>query len=365
MIEMFRNWFHRYFSDPQVIILGVLLLVGFLTVFFLGSMLMPVFIGIIIAYLLEGIVQRLQRFSVPRKAGILIVFILFITCFVILVVGLFPLLSRQVVQFVQELPSMLGKGQKGLQALLEQYPDLISRAQIDELMTSIASEIYNQVQQILSLSLASVKNVIVMVVYLVLVPLLVFFFLKDKELILEWLKSFLPDNRDLSKMVWHEVNLEITNYIRGKIWEIIIVWGVSYITFISFKLKFSLLLSLFVGLSVLIPYIGATVIFLPVALVAFFQWGFVPRTAWLVLSYGIIQALDGNLLVPLLLSGVVSLHPVAIIVAVLVFGGLWGAWGLFFAIPLATLVHAVLKAWMGKQDTYKYKKKLDSLKKVD
>ncbi len=356
MIEMFRSWFQRYFSDPQLIILGAMLLVGFLTVYFLGSMLMPVFMGVIIAYLLEGIVQRLHSLRVPRKAAILIVFILFITCFVITVVGLFPLLSRQVVQFVQELPSMLSKGQKGLQALLEQYPDLISRAQINELITSIASEIYNQVQQILSFSLASLKNIIVIIVYLVIVPLLIFFFLKDKQVILDWFKGFLPDNRDLSNMVWHEVNLEITNYIRGKIWEILIVWAVSYITFISFHLKFSLLLSLLVGLSVLIPYIGAAVIFLPVALVAFFQWGFVSKTAWLMLSYGIIQALDGNLLVPLLLSGVVSLHPVAIIIAVLVFGGLWGAWGLFLAIPLATLVHAVLKAWMGKQDTYKYKK---------
>ena len=164
---MFRSWFNRYFSDPQIIILGVMLVVGFSTVFILGSMLMPVFIGIIIAYLLEGIVQRLQSFKVPRKAGILIVFILFITCFVIMVVGLFPLLSHQVVQFIQELPSMLSKGQKGLQELLEKYPELISRAQLDELMTSIASEIYNQVQQILSFSLASVKNVIVIIVYLV------------------------------------------------------------------------------------------------------------------------------------------------------------------------------------------------------
>jgi putative permease len=64
-----------------------------------------------------------------------------------------------------------------------------------------------------------------------------------------------------------------------------------------------------------------------------------------VLAYGIVQALDGNVLVPLLFSEAVNLHPVAIIVAVLVFGGLWGLWGVFFAIPLATLVKAVLNAW--------------------
>jgi putative permease len=83
----------------------------------------------------------------------------------------------------------------------------------------------------------------------------------------------------------------------------------------------------------------------PVALVAWFQWGWGPDFAWLMVAYGIIQALDGNVLVPLLFSEVVNLHPVAIIVAILVFGGLWGFWGVFFAIPLATLVSAILVAW--------------------
>ena len=69
------------------------------------------------------------------------------------------------------------------------------------------------------------------------------------------------------------------------------------------------------------------------------------------IAYAVIQLLDGNLLVPLLFSDVVNLHPVAIITAVLVFGGLWGIWGVFFAIPLATLVRSLLKAWPKKVDT--------------
>ena len=99
-----------------------------------------------------------------------------------------------------------------------------------------------------------------------------------------------------------------------------------------------------VGLSVIIPYIGATVVTLPIALIAYFQWGWTSDFAWLMVAYLVIQALDGNVLVPLLFSEVVNLHPVAIIVAILVFGGLWGFWGVFFAIPLATLVKAVLSA---------------------
>jgi len=83
----------------------------------------------------------------------------------------------------------------------------------------------------------------------------------------------------------------------------------------------------------------------PVTLIALFQWGWGDQFIYLMAVYAIIQALDGNVLVPLLFSEAVSLHPVAIICAVLLFGGLWGFWGIFFAIPLATLFKAVLDAW--------------------
>ena len=84
---------------------------------------------------------------------------------------------------------------------------------------------------------------------------------------------------------------------------------------------------------------------IPVLMLGYAQWGRGSEFLWLHSIYLVIQFLDGNLLVPLLFSEVVNLHPVAIISAVLIFGGIWGFWGVFFAIPLATLVNAVYKAW--------------------
>ena len=127
--------------------------------------------------------------------------------------------------------------------------------------------------------------------------------------------------------------------------EISIVWVVTYVVFTLLNLNYSLLLSLLVGLSVLIPFVGAVVATIPIALIAFFQWGLTAQFWWLLIIYQIIQILDGNVLVPLLFSEMVNLHPLAIIVAVVFFGGVWGMWGVFFAIPLATLVQAVLNAW--------------------
>ena len=174
---------------------------------------------------------------------------------------------------------------------------------------------------------------------------MVFFFLKDKWVILNWLGGFLPRDRQLAAEVWAEMDVQLGNYVRGKIWEILIIGGVSYITFALFDLKYAFLLAVLVGLSVIVPYIGATLVTIPVAAVAFFQWGMSGEFVSLLVAYLIIQALDGNLLVPFLFGNVVNVHPVAIIISILIFGGFWGFWGVFFAIPLATLVNALLRAW--------------------
>ena len=176
-------------------------------------------------------------------------------------------------------------------------------------------------------------------------PVMVFFILKDKERLMAWFAQFLPQERGLTSKVWHEVNLQTSNYVRGKFWEVMIVWGVTFLTFSLFGLRATLLISLFVGLSVLVPYVGATVMYLPIAIIGFYQFGASSTFVWLIIAYSIIQILDGNLLAPILMSEATSLHPIAVIVAILIFGGLWGFWGVFFAIPLATLINSIIKAW--------------------
>ncbi|MFW6271851.1 MAG: AI-2E family transporter [Desulfosalsimonas sp.] len=349
MIRMLRDWFNHRFSDPQMVILLIILLGGFIGIILLGKMLQPVFVGLIIAYLLEGIVVRFENMRIPRGIAVGITFTLFMICLLALVMGLLPRLSRQIAQLIQELPALITNGQQQLLQLPERYPELISEEQIRQIIGFLKTELTHMGQNVVALSVASVKNLISLLIYLVLVPLLVLFFLKDKDRLLRWFKALLPSNLELATEVWHEVNREVGNFVRGKLWEIIIVWIASYITFSFLNLNYAMLVSLFIGLSVLIPYIGATVMTIPVVLLAFFQWGIGAEFTYTVIAYGIIQLIDGNILVPLLLSGVVNLHPVAVIVAILVFGGLWGIWGLFLAIPLATLVHAVIKTWFSKK----------------
>ena len=175
---------------------------------------------------------------------------------------------------------------------------------------------------------------ILTIIYLFLVPLLVFFFLKDKELLISFIKNFVPKDSSLLGRVWNDVDRQIGNYMRGKFYEIVLVGTISFFLFWLLGLNYSALLGVVVGLSVIIPFVGAAIVTVPVVIAAFLQFGFGTEFAWIVGTYFIIQILDGNVLVPLLFSEAVNLHPVAIVVAVLIFGGIWGFWGFFLRFRL-------------------------------
>lgn len=345
MFEFINRWYRRYFTDPQASLLVVLLVVSVVIIATMGKMLAPLFAALVIAYLLEGAVFKLQQEKMPRFWAVNLVYLMFVAFMMFILLVLLPILSRQVSQFFKEVPDMISNGQALLLRLPEQYPELISAEYISELIATIQGGITELGQNVLSVSVASIPAIITALVYLVLVPLMIFFFLKDKAIILGWMGRFLPKERQLVNEIWSEMDGQIGNYVRGKSNEILIVGSVSYIVFIILGLNYASLLAMIVGLSVLIPYIGAAVVTFPIAFVAYFQWGLEPDFVWLMVSYGVIQFLDGNILVPVLFSEAVNLHPVAIIVAILVFGGLWGFWGVFFAIPLATLVKALINVW--------------------
>ncbi len=345
MIKLLNGWFNRNFSDPQVVILAFLLFVGIAIVYFIGDILTPLFAALIIAYILDGSVAALIKLKIPRLIGSGLVFSVFILLLTGAIFWLAPLMIRQATQLVVLIPKMMAQGQTLLMQLPSKYPHIISQEQILDLIRNIQAQTAVFSQHVVSFSLSSVADLLSFMVYLIMVPLLVFFFLMDKNKMLTWAKRFLPHDSGLVTIVWTEVNQKIAGYMRGKLVEILIIWAVSLVTFLWLGLDYAMLLSFMVGISVLIPYVGAAVVTLPILVVAYFQWGYGSELIYVLSAYAVIQFLDGNLLVPLLFSEMVNLHPAAIIAAVLIFGGLWGLWGVFFAIPLATLVNAVMNAW--------------------
>lgn len=345
MFSVFGRWYRRKFSDPDAAMLLILILLTTTVLLLWGGLIMPVLVAAVIAYLLDWPITRLVNIGVGRTLACVVVLSGFITIVILMLVGLLPVISKQSVNLIQETPLIWQKAQEWILTLPDKYPDYVQVYQIHQMMEGLNDRLVEVGQTLISASFSNIANVAALLVYVILVPLMVFFMLKDKLFFLESISRLLPKERRLITQVGHEMNSQIANYIRGKVIEIIIVGAVSCVTFVLMDLRYAMLLGVLVGFSVLIPYIGAAVVTIPVAVVAMFQWGISPEFWYLMIAYGIIQALDGNLLVPLLFSEAVSLHPLYIIIAVLVFGGLWGFWGVFFAIPLATLVKAVITAW--------------------
>lgn len=345
MIKVFREWYGRHFTDPQQVILLLLIGLGLALALFVGDILAPLLVSILLAYILEGLIRALEEARIPRLFSFLLVYVLFVAALLLLLLRLVPVLSEQIVDLAARLPSMLAAGQRWVESLPELYPELVSPTQVEQILMAVRAEVLAFADEIIRFSLDTVVDVLSVVVYTVVVPILVFFLLKDKRRILDWAKTYLPAPQSLSSQVWGEMDLKVSQYLRGKLIEIGVVWVATFFAFALFGLQYALLLSFLVGLSVIIPYVGAVVVTVPVMLVAAFQWGLSPEFAYLMLAYLVIQFLDGNLLVPLLFSEAVDLHPAAILTAILVFGGFWGVWGVLFAIPLASLIDVVLRNW--------------------
>ena len=345
MKEVLTRWYRRYLSEEEAVILLAMLTMAFAVMLFFGDILAPVLVAIVLAYLMQGVANVLRQRGLPGELSVAVSTLLFLGGFFAVLFGLAPLVWRQLVALVREAPAMIEAGRKVLVTLPEEYPVFFTQQQVNELTAVIQAEMASMGQLLVTKGLSSIPSVLAAIVYLILIPLMVFFFLKDREQLAGWFTGFLPAHRPLLERIWAELNLQFANYARGKGIEVLIIGGASYVVFAVFSLNYAALLGLLVGFSVIVPYIGAALVTIPVVVVAYFQFGVTPDFYWVIGAYLLIQVLDGNVLVPLLFSEAVNLHPVAIVIAVLFFGGLWGLWGVFFAIPLATLVNAILSAW--------------------
>lgn len=346
MLDVLRIWFRRYFSDEQAVYLFVVLASGLLVILLVGSMLAPVLAALVVAYLLQGMINAAQRKGVRRQWAFYGIYTLFVSLLLLSLVVLLPMIWKQTLTLVQvQLPKLLAASEAWMRQLPSRYPEMISDAQVVQLIGGMQVELADLGQRMVTASFGLLPGLLDVMLFLVLLPLLVFFFLKDRQQLIDGVLSFLPARRHVLGAVWREMDGQIANYIRGKALEILLVGVTTYVVFALMGLKYSLLLAVMVGLSVVVPYIGATVVTLPVVVVAWGQYGWGGEFAMIMLVYAVIQFVDGNILVPLLFSEAVNLHPVVIITAILLFGGLWGFWGVFFAIPLATLTKAVINAW--------------------
>ncbi len=382
MIKLFKNWYLRHFSQPGTVEFAIVLLAAFLIVYYLMWLVGPLVVALCLAYCLDwGVRGLMRRFGLSRVWSSSIVMFIFISFAISILLWVVPRVVQQGSLFynsvqsyaadalevkqtesnlvispyvqpeelsAQDLDTMLaGK----LHELIKELPDPVSsmftQQELQGYVESAHKSILNNIAQILREHLMpSVMNVMTWAMYMIIVPIFMFLMLMNKRVLQKRFTTYiLPTNQVLIHEFWPKLNAQMEGYIRGKALHILIIAIVNTTVFIFFDLNYALLLGIGVGLSVVIPYVGAVLIAIPFALISMLQFGFSTALLWIWAAYLLIQLLDSNLLTPMLFSKAMNLDAFSILAAILIFGGLWGFWGVFFSIPLATLIRTLVVQW--------------------
>ena len=345
MFEQVNKVLKNIFSNEETIVFSLAILLFFLVISFFGSILTPFMISIVVAYLLVGMQKKIQLYDVSANVALIITFSVFIITGAALLIWLVPLLYIQLQAFILDVPNLINNFLDFISGLPTKFPDLVSSEQISIFFQAVSEEISAIAQNIVKSSISGIQSAITFLLYIILFPILVYFFLFDRKNIIDGFIKIIPGKREMLTKIWAEMDIQLSNYVRGKTIEIFIVGIAAAVIFASLGLKYSALLSVLVGLSVIIPYVGAFLVTIPIVIVGLLQFGLGTEFYLLIGLYLLLQALDGNLLVPIIFSETVKLHPVVIILAVFIFGSMFGFWGVFFSIPIATFIKAVWNAW--------------------
>ena len=345
MIKLIKDWYEDNFTDPNQVSLALVLIFSIIVTYILVQTIAPILVAIVLAYMLEGLVQHLIKITkATRHFSVIVVFFIFLIISILTLFMLLPLLLDQLTLLVKSLPEIFNKSKQLILGLYDEN-EYIPKDYIDNIFLGLQGETSKVGNSIFTFSLASAGGLFAIIVYAILVPIMIFFMLFDKEIINSWIARFFPKKLELTRRAYSELNLKIGNYIRCKFIEIMIVWISSFILFFALGLNYSLLLSFLCGLSVIIPYVGMIAVTIPIILVAYFQWALGSEFWYVIIGHLLIQAVDGNVVVPILFSDAVNIHPFAILLSILFFGSVWGIWGVFFAIPLAVLISTILNVW--------------------
>ena len=292
MQNLFEKFLNRFFSNEESVYFAVLLLLSFIFILFFGSILLPVIISIIIAFLLNGLLKTLVGINFSYKLSLSITLLVFFGFYLSLFLAL-PSIGTQINNLLQNLPSM---------------NDYFSEEDLEIIFANLSNQINNLLGSALGQLAGTISLMFNAILYAIMIPLMVFFFLKDKNQLIPLAAVLLPKENGFMKSVFSEMNDQLFNYVTGKFLEMIIVTTVSYGLFAVLDLPYAVLIAILVGLSVIIPIFGAILVTIPVVLIGLYEWGLSANFYWLIGMYLIIQMLDGNVLVPILFSNRNNLH---------------------------------------------------------
>jgi|TARA_Y100001951_G_scaffold3646_1_gene2485 predicted PurR-regulated permease PerM len=324
-----------------------LFLLGWL-LYLLHPILSPFLIGILLAYLGDPLVDRLERHRLSRTGGVVVVFALFALVLLILLLVLVPMLGRQLVRLYQLAPEMLDWLQGTALPWTQSHLGLQDVLQLDQLK-QVFTENIGKTTDVLKLVLAQATSsslaFLAWLGNLLLIPVVSFYLMRDWDLLVERMRRLLPRQREgLVVKLTSECHEVLGAFLRGQLLVMLALSVIYASGLMLVGLELGLLIGLLAGLASIVPYMGFIVGIGAALTAALFQFGLDPYP---LLGIGVVfmigQMLEGMVLTPMLVGDRIGLHPVAVIFAILAGGQLFGFTGVLLALPVAAVIMVLLR----------------------
>lgn len=314
----------------------------FVLVYLLQPVLTPFVVGVALAYLGDPLVDRLEGWRLNRTAGVLVVFAVFGTVIVLSLLVLVPILIREVVELVRDIPEFILWLQKTTSPVLMKYfgvdPFDIRLEELREKLTENWKETGSFATKVLSEVTSSGFKLMTWAANIVLIPVVAFYLMRDWDKLVAAIADLVPRKMYVTTAkLAKECDEVLSAFLRGQL-LIMLLLGCIYAAGLYFVgLDLALLIGLLAGLASIVPYLGFAVGIIVASLAAIFQYQDFIHLVYVAIVFSVGQALEGMVLTPLLVGDRIGLHPVAVIFAVLAGGQLFGFVGVLLALPLAAV----------------------------
>lgn len=363
------SWFFKWFLDNKAITVFLVTLLMGLNIFilskisfifspvieFLGVIMLPVILAGLLYYLLNPIVDWMEKHKVNRLVAIIIVFVLIAFLIIWGLAVAIPSLQHQVMAFVRNVPAYLKQADKFIDDVVTKYISADFKPQIEEYTSNLSSQITDWASNFSSRAVNWAGNLISttsqIVVAIIIMPFILFYLLRDGQNLKGYVTQFLPTKfRESFGQVMTDINSQLANYVRGQVTVAIIVALMFIVFFKIIGLRYGVTLGVIAGVLNLVPYLGSFLAMLPALAIGLIAGGPV-MLAKVIVVFIVEQTIEGRFVSPLVLGSQLSIHPITILFVLLTSGTMFGIWGVFLGIPAyasAKVAIAAIFKWYQK-----------------
>ena len=368
-VKSVATWFWKWFLNNKVvsILLVSLLILLNLLVFskityvfnpikgFFSVIGLPILMAGILFYLVNPLIDWMEKKKIPRIAGIAIVFMVIIGLVVWGIIILIPIIREQTMRLIENWPTYWDKVISQFDNLLRSNIFSQLQIQLTDVNQSIIKSVSEQANSVVNSTFSGIGSVLGtmtnIVIALITMPIILFFLLKDGRNLPYYTMKFIPTKMRLSTYnLLKEINTQISQYIRGQLLVAFFVALMFWIGFAIIGLEYAVLLAILAGVLNLVPYLGSFLAIIPILIIAL-----VASPAMLVkviIVFAIEQTLEGRLIQPLILGSNLKIHPVTIIVVLLTAGKLFGIPGVILGIPAYAVMKVIFEHLFKWYQTY-------------